>query len=458
MGWVCEMGPFRARPARVATDAKSAADPIRAGRPLSTCREETVRTRTRLPWARWGFIVCALLFAGWLAWAGRAIWFPVSIALVVAMVLDPFVDRLENRKIPRSWATSLVFCLFLGTVAVSVLILSPAISRQAADISRDLGSLFPDPERPDLVPPTQRILARLDAHPALRDALLTAARAGTERLSSALQGASELVLLWAPNLVWFLVVPVLAFYMLNDFHRIYAKAILLVPPRHRSSAQTLIAEISSLFGKYLRGMGLLCLLLAVATSAMLYAFGSPYWQLLGVMAGVLYAVPVVGPLFTLGLVTLVTLVTGTPAKAAMVGGSLMVLQNGLFDQILTPRILGRQVGLHPILIIIALLLGYQVWGITGMLVAVPLTAAIQAIILHLVPKLGAELELRPLYELQEAEEQTLQEHLKAEERPLDEHFCLHSVVENVDARASEEAAAKLPATETANGGLEVRAA
>lgn len=423
-------------------------------------RNTTVRTRTRIPWARWGFTTCAVLFAAWLAWAGRAIWFPVSIALVVAMVLDPFVDRLENRKIPRSWATSLVFFLFFGVATVAVLILSPAISRQAGEISRDLTTLFPDPERPDLVPPTQQLLARLEAHPALRDALLTAARAGTERLSVALKGTSELVLLWAPNLVWFLVVPVLAFYMLNDFHRIYAKAILLVPQRNRASAQTLIAEISSLFGKYLRGLSLLCLLLAGATSVLLYVFGNPYWQLLGVLSGFLYAVPVVGPLFTLGLVTLVTLVADTPTKAVMVAGSLLLLTSGLFDQILTPRILGRQVGLHPILIIIALLLGYQVWGITGMLVAVPITAAIQTVIIHLVPKLGAELDLRPLQELQEAEEETLQEHLKAEERPLDEHFCLHSVVENVDALGAEEVVANKPmpvATETKNGGLEAHA-
>jgi predicted PurR-regulated permease PerM len=161
--------------------------------------------------------------------------------------------------------------------------------------------------------------------------------------------------------------------------------------------------------------------------------------LLGLLAGLLYAVPVVGSLFNLCLVVLVTLVTGSPAKALMVGGALLLLTNGLFDQVITPRVLGRQVGLHPILTIIALLLGYQIWGIVGMLVAVPVAACIQTVIVHLVPKLGAHLELKPLEELQKAEAETRAEHMRVEEEPLDEHFRLQAVVENVEGTPEETA-------------------
>ncbi|HTE18500.1 MAG TPA: AI-2E family transporter, partial [Armatimonadota bacterium] len=239
-----------------------------------------------------------------------------------------------------------------------------------------------------------------------------------------------------PNLAWFLVVPVLAFYILNDFHRIYAKGILLVPSRHRPLAQTLVAEISALFGKYLRGLTQVCVLLGVSIAAVLWAWGNPYWGLLGLIGGLLYAVPVVGSLFTLGLVVLITLVTATPTKALMVGGSLLALTTGLFDQVITPRIIGRQVGLHPILTILALLLGYQVSGVVGMLVAVPLAASVQTVVLHLVPKLGSHLELRPLEELKKAEEETREEHLRVEDQTIDEHFHLHGVIENAESSVS----------------------
>lgn len=386
----------------------------------------------RISWGRIAFNFVVGLLALWLAWAGRAIWVPVGIAFLIALVLDPTVDRLENRRIPRALATAFVFLVFLGLSALAIVLFSPGISAQAGQIAQDLGRLFPDPDRPDLVPVTQKMLARLEAHPALKDALLNAARSGTSHLTQALNSASTWLLAWAPNLAWFIVVPVLAFYILNDFHRIYAKGILLVPARHRPFAQTLVSEISALFGKYLRGMVTLCTLLGVSSAALLFALGNPYWQLLGLMMGVLYIVPVVGVLFTISLAVLVTLVTVSAGKAVLTGCLLLALSNGLFDQVITPRVLGKQVGLHPIGTILALLLGYQVWGMGGMLIAVPLAAAIQTVIVHLIPKLGVDLELRPLEELKQAEQESRDSHLDAEEEPLDEHFRLQAVVENVE--------------------------
>lgn len=406
-----------------------------------TAVDVEIRTRRRVHWGRVVFYSLAGLIAAWLIWTGRAIWFPVSIAFAIAMVLDPTVDRLENRGFSRGCATALVFLLFVLGGTLAVVVLSPGVSAQASAMAADLGRLFPDPDRPDLVPVTQKLLDRLNAQPALRDALLDAAREATHRLSLLLERTSDFVLAWAPNLAWFIVVPVLAFYILMDFHRIYAKAILLVPPRHRPFSQSLIAEITAVLGHYLRGLALLCGSLGVAISLVLFAFGNPYWQLLGLLGGVLYAVPVAGSMFTLALIFLVTVVTASPGKALLAGGTVLLVTNGLFDQIITPRVLGRQVGLHPILTIIALLLGFQVAGIVGMLVAVPITAIIQLVVIHLIPKLGAELELRPLEELKRTEEATRAEHLEAEEEAADEHFHLHTVVENVETQeAAREAA------------------
>ncbi len=386
----------------------------------------------RVPWGRWILGAVAMLLALCLIWAGRAIWFPVAIAFIIAMVLDPTVDRLENRGLTRSAATTLVFVLFLGGAILAVLILSPILSDQARRMAGDLARLFPDPAHPSLVPVTQKILEKLDANPVLGRAVLNAARNGTHRLAVTLARGSEFVVAWAPNLVWLIVIPVLTFYTLNDFHRIYAKAILLVPKDHRATAQSLMAEISAVFGKYLRGLGIVCTLLGFAIAALLLVLHSPYWQLFGVLGGLLYAVPVVGGLFTVMLAVLVTLVIGSPSQALVVGLALLALQNGVFDQIITPRIVGKQVGLHPILTILALLLGYQVAGISGMLVAVPLAASVQTIVLHLVPKLGIDLELKPLEELKACEVETKIMEAEAEERITDEHFRLQSVVDHVE--------------------------
>ncbi|MFN3652309.1 MAG: AI-2E family transporter [Armatimonadota bacterium] len=385
-----------------------------------------------IPWARWIFYGVLALVALWLAWAARAIWFPVGVALAIAMVLDPTVDRLENRGAPRGLATTIVFLFFIAGAVVTILVLSPAVSQQAGEIAERLGQAFPNPEKPDLVPATRSLAYRLDAHPVLRDALIDTARAVTVRVSGLLERSSEWFLLWAPNLMWFLVVPVLAFYILNDFHRIYAKGMLVIPPRHRSFAQTVVAEVTAVLGSYLRGLALVCALLGVAVAIMLYALGNPYWGLMGLVAGLLYAIPVIGSIVTLALIVASTLMNGSPTQAAIAGGLFVVLYLGVFDQVVTPKVLGKQVGLHPTLTIIAFLIGYEVWGITGMLVAVPLAASAQRVVVHLVPKLRSELELRPLEELQRAEDETREEHLRAEDEVQDDHYYLHSVVENVE--------------------------
>jgi predicted PurR-regulated permease PerM len=394
--------------------------------------EGCVAAALRLHWGRALFYTLVAASAAWLLWAGRGIWLPVGLAFALAVVLDPVVDRLENRGVPRGLATTLIFLLLVGGLAAALFLLSPMLSAQAGAMARDLGRLVPDPAHPDLVPVTRRVLERLDAHPALRDALVEAARTGTQRLSAGLEGVSALALAWAPNLVWFIVVPVIAFYALTDFHRIYAKAMLLVPAIHRPFAQSLVAEVSAVLGKYLRGLVLLCGMLGVSIAAVLWAMGNPYWQLLGLVGGLLYAIPVVGSASTVCLIVLVGLVTTTPGRALVNGGAVLLLSSGLFDQVVTPRVLGRQVGLHPLLTILALLLGYQVAGITGMLVAVPLAATVQTVVVLLIPKLGVDMELRPLTELEQTEEETRGVHLLAEEKPLDQHFYLHSVVEGVE--------------------------
>lgn len=392
----------------------------------------------RIKWGAALFYAAVGLLAVWLLWTGRAILLPLSIAFVIAIVLDPLVDRLENRGISRGLGTFMVFFVFLGGMTVALIGLSPVLSDQASRMAADIRRLFPDPNRPDLVPFTKKLLERLDANPALRDPLIKVARAGTDHLSNSFFRGSELILAWIPNLAWVVVVPVLAFYALMDFHRIYAKAVLLVPPDHRPLAQSLIAEISAVLGNYLRGLGKICLMLGLSIALVLWVWGNPYWPLLGIIGGLLYAIPVAGPLFNSGLVLLISLAIAPPGRALGMAGSVFVLTSGLFDQIITPRVLGKQVGLHPILTIIALLLGFQVGGIGGMLVAVPLAACIQTVVLHLIPKLAVDLELRPLEDLKKAEAETREEHLEAEEE-VDDHRHLQMVVENVEAQTAEAA-------------------
>jgi predicted PurR-regulated permease PerM len=114
---------------------------------------------------------------------------------------------------------------------------------------------------------------------------------------------------------------------------------------------------------------------------------------LGAIAGVLYSVPYLGALLTIVLVSGVAFLAGGLKYMILVVGLNVLLHQILFDQIITPRILGSHVGLHPILSIVALLAGNVLLGILGMVLAVPVAASIQVVVLTLVPKLRHEVAL-----------------------------------------------------------------
>jgi predicted PurR-regulated permease PerM len=404
---------------------------VHSGRPLRGRRvAPSVSAPRRASWLRTillGAAVAALLCY---VYAVRVIWPPIITAFVVATVLDPLVDHLENRGWPRGLAVAAIFAVFFGWLLVDAMYAVPVLVSQSKDVSAQLGGIFQDPFRPNLVRPAQEILNRLHAPPAFRDPILRWARIGTGRLSHSIEIVFGFLYEAAPGLIWLVIVPVLTFYALTDYHLIYAKGLMLVPRSYRAAIQGVVSELTGVFGRYIRGLIIVCTLNALATAFVLTLFELPYALVLGLIAGTLYAVPFIGPVLNVAVVGLLALVTTPPAKALAIVVSIILLHQVFFDQVVTPRILGRQVGLHPILAIIALMSGSALAGPFGMLVAVPLAACVQIIVLHLVPKLAEELELPSLGALERTAAES--EPAVPAEQPPDEHFRLEAVIDHVE--------------------------
>ena len=214
----------------------------------------------RPSWARTALIGLAAAGVLWYVYATRVIWPPIIAAFLIAVVLDPLVDHLENRGWRRGIATAAIFLIFFGSVLLVAMYAMPVLIAQSKRVSRQLSGMFLDPFRPNLVRPAQQILHRLHAPPAVQEPILRWARIGTGRLSHSLEIISGFLFENAPSLIWLVVVPVLAFYALTDFHLIYAKGLLLVPRAHRPAAQSVVSEVTTLFGKYVRGLITVCTL------------------------------------------------------------------------------------------------------------------------------------------------------------------------------------------------------
>jgi predicted PurR-regulated permease PerM len=342
-------------------------------------------------WKRWTLHFCGVVFALYIAYEVRAIWLPLGLAFLLATVLDPVVDRMELRGWRRAPATAFIFFSFLALVGGTLTLAFPYLLGQLGTVQGSIAKFFPDSSPHGLAMSFTKLKVPGSlVHPLVQGVI--ALQNGLLKSSSWL---SEYGMSILGNMVWVILVPIVGYYALRDYHLLLGKALLLAPKQHRHTVQVYVAELSAVFARYLRGLAIVSVLNGLATWGLMAALRVPNALLLGVIAGVLYSVPYVGALTTVGLTAAIAFAGGGVPMLEWAVGTSMVLHQLIFDQIVTPRILGGQVGIHPIVSIVALLVGNLLLGVVGMVLAVPIAACIQIGVVALVPKLGAVLEFNP---------------------------------------------------------------
>jgi predicted PurR-regulated permease PerM len=377
-----------------------------------------------------------LLVLLYLAWVVRAIWLPLGLAFLIAMVLDPIVDRMEVRGWKRSTASAFIFGSFL-IITIGLVILSyPAIADQAVSLQAGVERYFPDSSRAGL----KKSFIELGMPQGMLGPALNLIEGAKQNFSQSSGWMTEYGMSLATNVVWIVIIPIVAFYSLRDFHLILAKGLLMVPTGRRDLVQTAVTEITAIFGKYLRGLAIVSVLNGIATAAMLYAMGVPSALLLGIVAALLYSVPYVGAVLTILITAAVSFVGGGPQLMLWATLASFVLHHILFDQIITPKILGDHVGIHPILSIFALLVGNLVLGIVGMVLAVPIAACVQIAVLAVIPKLKHEIDIPPpngdADTVESLIEETKESHQKTDATE-DLHAAVAQAVESVEGAVQE---------------------
>ena len=338
----------------------------------------------------------------WILWHIRVLGPPFFVALVLAITLAPLVDRLETKGWPRWLATLGLYTALFLALGTLFFVLRPLVSDQIGQIVLNLRAKFhldqPSVDLSRKMVETIRVFGRKNEIPSFIIApMIHQAKNSANLLTTGLERFGNLLLGLIPGLIWVVLVPILAFYGLIDYHRIFAKALLLVPRNSREDIRGIASDVTVVFGKYLRGLGLVCLLDMVATIIVLLCFKPtrPYAAALGLIAGIFYAVPYLGAILSITLIAFVAYASqgGSLSTMLVVTATMLLLHQIVFDQVLTPRILGAQVGLHPILSILALMAGDLLFGIGGMLLAVPVAASLQIIALHIVPRLSRNIDV-----------------------------------------------------------------
>jgi predicted PurR-regulated permease PerM len=314
-----------------------------------------------------------------LLWVLKGALTPLATALVIAYLFDPLIDRFEARGISRG-AAILILLLLVGAALFGVaFVLIPAMQRDVASLSerlpgyleRSLSTLGPRLEH-DLGVHLPRSIH--DAIASFRSGHLQvpleAARGLLEQLLRGITGT-------VGALVSLLIIPVLAYYLLVEFDRIRLGILDLVPRAYQATVAAEATRVDTLIAGFIRGQLTVCLLLGALYAVGFAMIGIDLAIVIGVASGVLAIIP-----YAAGTVALVSaagialLQFGIGAELALVVGWYLVVQ-GLEAFVLTPKIVGKSLGMHPVTVILALMIGGDLLGFLGLLVAVPLAAVVQ---------------------------------------------------------------------------------
>jgi predicted PurR-regulated permease PerM len=346
-----------------------------------------VTAAMRIEW-QIGFWVAAFLLLVFLLWLISGVLLPFTAGVALGYLLNPVADRLERLGFSRLGATLLILaCVAFALVLISVLIvpvlwtqlasfiesfpayaarLEALISAETEGLSRKYGGVLM--QKLGLDTKGNNELAS-----ATNDLITQAAQWAATFLNSHLTRGAALI-----GLISLLVVtPVVAFYMLLDWEKMIATIDGLVPLRHRETVRGLAREIDTAMAGFLRGQSLVCLFLGAWYGIGLSLIGLNFGLLIGLSAGILSFIPYVGSLTALVLSSAVAIVQDWP-QLKLLGMSLGVILIGQFleGNILSPKLVGDSVGLHPVWLIFALLAFGSLFGFTGLITAVPFAAVI----------------------------------------------------------------------------------
>mgnify|MGYP001092457525 CR=1 FL=1 len=303
---------------------------------------------------------------------------PFILAGIFAYALNPVVLYLISRKLSRLQAVILIFLVVILTITALSMTLFPRLGAEV----RHLGDSMPDfsrqwiekienwyaqwqlsfPFLPDSMEETASFFnLEMDS---LRDWLLSS-------LGSLLSGLSSLV----SSVVNLVMIPVLTFYFMKDSEIITGWIRQSIPTGSRKWIYSLANEVDHVLGGFIRGQLIVALIVGIVSGTSLLLLGIDFAVILGIVAGITNIIPYLGPFIGAFPAILITLLT-SPGRTLWVILAFIVIQQ-IESSVISPRVVGKRVGLHPTLMIFALLAGGALWGLVGLLIAVPAAAVIR---------------------------------------------------------------------------------
>jgi predicted PurR-regulated permease PerM len=302
---------------------------------------------------------------------------PFIIAMIISYVLNPIVRALNERKVPRPIAVLLIYIIFFSSLTIILINTIPIFMLQLRELTEHLPELTARAkawmhdynEHKYALPDTVRV--------GIENSLLQMHNAVSQSISDFLNGISGTL----DTLFIAFIVPFLAFYIMKDFKIIEKTVITVLPHAHRRETIKLLRNIDDALGSYIRGQFLVCMVVGGLAYIGYWIIDLPYPLLMASFVAVMNIIPYVGPFIGAApALLLASTISWEMVLSVIVVNFIIQLLEG---NVISPQIVGRTLHIHPLFIIFALLVGGEVAGIIGLILAVPFFAVMKVIVQHI---------------------------------------------------------------------------
>jgi predicted PurR-regulated permease PerM len=332
-------------------------------------------------------VILAVAGLLWLIWKVSTLLIILTLSAFLAYVISPLVDIFcrsfalfgRRRCMARPWSILVVYALIGSIFGTAIAIAAPRLATQFAALTSQMSTQATSTG-------LQTALTwfnRLPLAESLRTSLEQVSSRAIEATTAFMQTGAMSVLTWVSSLPWLVLIPIFAFFLLKDAADLRDAVVSLGSDEaRRARLRAVLEDVNHALAAYIRAQLLTCLIVGTMNSIGFMVIGVPYALVLGVFSGILELIPLVGPGIVALVVTVITLFHGGWVEGVIVLvflGIVRILQ----DYVIYPRLIGSHIDLPPLAVILAVLAGAEVAGVTGVLFAIPVLATALILLKHL---------------------------------------------------------------------------
>ena len=325
-------------------------------------------------------VLIALLAFLWILSYSGMVLTPLLVAILLSILLNPLVVMLESRGCGRTAAVVLVMAALTLLLAAALTFLAPAMAHELRNLSGLLQSETPATLLNKLKVLLNRYL------PWLKNSGLTSQIMGWAEkfLYSLLNQSIRLLPSIIPVAIALVLIPFMTFFLLKDGRRLRKSFFRVLPNRYFEMAVSLLHKIDCQLGSYIRGQMLVSLCIGILAITALAILHVPYFFLIGTAAGLANMIPYFGPIVgAIPAIILNVIDKGSPRAAFPVIAAFLLIRL-IDDTLVSPNILGRSLKIHPLLVILVIFTGGEMFGIMGLLLCIPVTGIIKVTLSELI--------------------------------------------------------------------------